>query len=228
MVNATIAEDESKYIFVSPFTLEIDRSGLPGKRGYDLPPRNGKRNGLWFRELTTVDMHFADNNREFLRCAKEQFDNAQPIKPPPPQDRNKLTVKENQDQAKYASDEALVESGTSIWSKTLDFAASQLTARRTVLVVTVPNPARVFAFNISRSAFVQDKKIDLTISSGMLTKVEIKKPSEVEGFSEIPLDLTEKLAGPIKDILTVRSQSVPAGSPPQTHNPCARHPQSPD
>jgi hypothetical protein len=42
----------------------------------------------------------------------------------------------------------------------------------------------------------------------LLTKVSINKPSEAEGFSEIPLTLSKKLAELPKDILTLRTQTT--------------------
>jgi len=62
------------------------------------------------------------------------------------------------------------------------------------------------SFNVPRSAFVQNRKLNLTIGDGLLTKVELTKPSEAEGFSEIPLKLSQKLAALADDVLTLRTK----------------------
>jgi hypothetical protein len=91
-------------------------------------------------------------------------------------------------------------------------------SRSATFIKAIPNPNRVFSFNIARSAFVQNKKIDLTILNGLLTKVTINKPSEAEGFSEIPLELSKKLAELPKDILTIRTQTTSAAAAKNTVN----------
>jgi hypothetical protein len=97
-------------------------------------------------------------------------------------------------------------------------AAAPTISRSATFIKAVPNPDRVFSFNISRSAFVQNKKIDLTITNGLLTKVTLNKPSEVEGFSEIPLDLSKKLLELPKDLLTIRTQTTSSAAAKNTVN----------
>lgn len=74
------------------------------------------------------------------------------------------------------------------------------------IAVPVLNKNRVFAYDIARSAFVQGKKHNLTITDGTLRGVTKFKPSEAEGFTEIPLRLSEKLLAFPKDLLTFRSE----------------------
>lgn len=99
-----------------------------------------------------------------------------------------------------------------------DSAAATTISRAATFIKAIPNPDRVFSFNLARSAFVQNKKMDLTISNGLLTKVSINKPSEVEGFSEIPLELSKKLAELPKDILTLRTQTTTPNTAKNTVN----------
>lgn len=109
--------------------------------------------------------------------------------------------------AATASDNAL-KARTTALKLLYDSAAAPTISRSATFIKAIPNPDRVFSFNLARSAFVQNKKTDLTISNGLLTKVSINKPSEAEGFSEIPLTLSKKLAELPKDLLTVRTQTT--------------------
>jgi hypothetical protein len=77
-------------------------------------------------------------------------------------------------------------------------------------VVSLPDPTRPFAFNISRGAFVMNKQTNLTIANGMLMNVSINKPSEIEGLTEIPLNIAQALAGIPSGILTLRTQNLTA------------------
>jgi hypothetical protein len=75
-------------------------------------------------------------------------------------------------------------------------------------VSIVPNKSRVYAYNIARSAFVQNKQTNLTISDGQLGAMHLVKPSEAEGFSEIPLELSKKLLALPNSVLTYRKQLI--------------------
>lgn len=107
-------------------------------------------------------------------------------------------------------DPAQTDSAEKLLKSLNDTAGSPAISRTATFIKTIPNPNRTFAFNIARSAFVQNKKIDLTISNGLLTKVSLDKQSEAEGLSEIPLTLAKKLASLPKDLLTVRTEKVTA------------------
>ncbi|EDY16932.1 hypothetical protein CfE428DRAFT_5561 [Chthoniobacter flavus Ellin428] len=72
---------------------------------------------------------------------------------------------------------------------------------------TVPDPAKPFSFNIPRSAFVT-RTTTLTIENGMLLGFSHNKPSEVEGFTTIPLTLSEKLAGLPKALWDSKNTSI--------------------
>lgn len=74
------------------------------------------------------------------------------------------------------------------------------------LTFAAHNKERVFAYNVARSAFVSDKKQTLTIVDGSLRGVHLVKPSEAQGFTEIPLTLTQKLLDLPKSLLSLRHE----------------------
>jgi hypothetical protein len=74
------------------------------------------------------------------------------------------------------------------------------------LTFSAHNKERVFAYNVARSAFVSDKKQTLTIVDGSLRGIHLVKPSEAQGFTEIPLTLSQKLLDLPKGILTLRQE----------------------
>jgi hypothetical protein len=167
-------------IYVSPITFHLHRVDVGSARGVGafLSERRPKSSGLWFRELTPVEMTFTADTDEMLAEVG----------------RRRVSEK--------------IPKETTIEAENNAF--GQHIARTTRLVVSVPNPKRAFAFNISRSAFVQNKKITLTIGNGMLTKVEMVKPSEAEGFSLIPLTISQKLLQLPKDLLSIRTERINA------------------
>lgn len=73
--------------------------------------------------------------------------------------------------------------------------------------VTVPNKERAFSLNVPRSAFVK-RTMTVQIDSGMLTGFGHVRPSEIEGFSGIPLDLAKKLAGLPKALWESRGEAI--------------------
>lgn len=117
---------------------------------------------------------------------------------------------EEKDNEAYSEAQTVADKATAILASLNQTAAAPALSRTATFVKTIPNPARTFAFNVARSAFIQNKKTDLTISNGLLTKVSLEKQSEAEGFSEIPLKLAQKLATLPKDLLTVRTEKVTA------------------
>jgi hypothetical protein len=222
-----VTTDEA--IYLSPFVFDLSRvptGSLPGESAY-LSERKPKGAGLWFRELTPVEIILTASTDAFIKKVSSQRKlpikdaeervaiNAKikKLKDNPP---NNSAPKEEQDKYKQALKEANDElkklkgvSGEELASAET-IAITQQTSRSTRLVISVPNKERTFAFNIPRSAFVQNKKLNLTISSGLLTKVELVKPSEAEGFSQIPLTVSQKLLQLPKDLLTIRTEKVNA------------------
>ena len=61
-------------------------------------------------------------------------------------------------------------------------------------IITLPNKAPILAVDVKRAAFVE-KDTQLTFESGMLTKVDINKPSEALGFIQIPIDIAKAIVG---------------------------------
>lgn len=73
--------------------------------------------------------------------------------------------------------------------------------------VTVPDKDRPFSINVPRSAFVA-RTTTLAIQSGTLLGFSHNKPSEVEGFTTIPLSLSKKLAAVPKALITSQDDSL--------------------
>lgn len=59
-------------------------------------------------------------------------------------------------------------------------------------VVLLPNEGPVFSIDVTRAAFVK-KETELTFEDGFLTSVRIKKPSEILGLVEIPLNAVKEI-----------------------------------
>lgn len=66
-------------------------------------------------------------------------------------------------------------------------------ARDARLALSVPNKNRAYSVNLPRSAFI-NRTTELTIANGELRGISHTKPSEIEGFTEIPKSLISKLA----------------------------------
>lgn len=196
-------------------------------------PRRPLRRGLWFRELAPIEISLTPNLNTYANQVAEQLGiargsqksistEAQKAKDEEKaidekvkaSTANEVALKDAQADAQKVAQKIaqIAKTGDAFDTITTELKAAQKTAlshtvaRTTRLTVSVPNPNRVFAFNVPRSAFVQNKKLALTISDGLLTKVDLTKPSEAEGFSEIPLELSKKLASVANDVLTLRVQ----------------------
>ena len=229
-----------------------------------IPARN--QQGLWFREMTPVEILLKQNPEEFRVNAKavlefnesnlaqnsddtlnpqtaaSQLQKAQqkesdakdnltrlnailtaltngkitsPL--PTPKDLTDANdaINKAQESVSTAHDDVIAKQANSNLATAIDnlrkaFAAAPTISRTARFVKSVPNPERVFAFNISRSAFVTNKITTLTISNGVLTQFALNKPSEAEGFSEIPLNIAQKLLQLPSSLLTIRTQRVQA------------------
>lgn len=71
------------------------------------------------------------------------------------------------------------------------------------LTVMAPNNGPVFSVDVSRAALVS-KKTELTITDGMLTKIDVNKPSQLIAGLQIPFDIVKNLASIPADILSLR------------------------
>lgn len=71
------------------------------------------------------------------------------------------------------------------------------------LTIMAPNNGPVFSVDVSRAALVS-KKTDLTITDGMLTKIDVNKPSQLVAGLQIPLDMVKELASIPADLLSLR------------------------
>lgn len=111
-----------------------------------------------------------------------------------------LTVSVNQD-SKFDP----LEENQSDKAKTADKLTSCLTPESSTrnLTILAPNDGPIFSVDVSRAALVT-KKTDLTITDGMLTKIDVNKPSQLIAGLQIPLDIVKELASIPADILTLR------------------------
>ena len=72
---------------------------------------------------------------------------------------------------------------------------------------TVPNKTRPFSINVPRSAFIA-RTTTLAIQNGVLLGFSHSKPSEVEGFTVLPLTIAQKLAGIPKALITSKAADI--------------------
>ena len=212
-------------VYVSPFRLAFEvpsgGSSLPRE-----PPRATR--GLFFREPIAVEVRVIGREDVYLSKVAAELD------PESKQRQRRLTMKcpspsptpapvddlnPANEQVSDAKDKAARRAVAAAEKKDtqdtrqalidklkkLRAASSEHTAH---FVTVIPNKYRTFAYNIARSAFVQNKTTTLTITDGQLGQVHIVKPSEAEGFTQIPLTLSQKVLALPKDLLTYRKEIV--------------------
>ena len=63
-------------------------------------------------------------------------------------------------------------------------------ANKTSSILAIPNASPVFSIPIDRAAFVA-ASTSVTFQNGFLTSLDYNKPSQIEGFVSIPLDLSK-------------------------------------
>ena len=71
----------------------------------------------------------------------------------------------------------------------------------------VPNPNRPYSLNVPRSAFVS-RTMSMTIQNGNLLGFSHTKPSEVEGFTNIPVTLAKKIVGIPSALYSGREENI--------------------
>ncbi len=69
--------------------------------------------------------------------------------------------------------------------------------------LTLPNPAAIGSVDITRAAFVK-KVTDITFDNGILTKIDVHKPSEALAFMEIPLSIAKAIVSVPGEILKLK------------------------
>lgn len=82
-----------------------------------------------------------------------------------------------------------------------------LGAQSRTFTVMAPNDGHIFAVDVSRTRLVQ-KKTNLTIVDGMLTQIDLNKPSSLLAGAKIPLDIIKAIASIPNDILTLRIKRI--------------------
>jgi len=76
-------------------------------------------------------------------------------------------------------------------------------------VLYLPNRSPILALDISRATFV-DNHYTMKFTDGVLTSISWTKPSELEGFLSIPLDLARTVTSIPGQLLTVKVQNAQA------------------
>lgn len=74
-------------------------------------------------------------------------------------------------------------------------------------IIMAPNDGVVYSLDVQRARFVT-KKTDLTITDGMLTKIDVDKPSELIGALSVPLDALKAIAGIPASMLSVQVKNT--------------------
>lgn len=74
-------------------------------------------------------------------------------------------------------------------------------------MVMAPNKGKMYAVDVNRGALIT-KKTDLTIVDGMLTKIEVTKPSSLVGVISIPLDILKLALSVPAELLTLRVKRI--------------------
>ncbi|KIO50271.1 hypothetical protein [Nitrosospira sp. NpAV] len=75
------------------------------------------------------------------------------------------------------------------------------------MMVMAPNKGRVYAVDVNRGALIT-KKTNLTIVDGMLTKIDVTKPSSLIGVINIPLDILKLVLSVPGELLTLRVKRI--------------------
>jgi hypothetical protein len=75
------------------------------------------------------------------------------------------------------------------------------------LTAMAPNDGQVFVVDVSRTPLVE-QKTNLTIVDGMLTQIDLNKPSTYLALAKIPLDILKAIASVPNDILTLRIKKI--------------------
>jgi hypothetical protein len=174
------------------FLEEVGRSlrmaqGVTGTVKDSVKARQAVANKAYERELEEYQKAMA----EWDKKPQAERTGVAPTKPTKPED-----VASPEERTVLDADATL--------KKQYDRARSTVDHHTERVTVMANNKQRVFAYNVARSAFVSNKKQDLTIVDGSLRGVHLVKPSEAVGFTEIPLTLSNKLLALPKDILTLR------------------------
>jgi hypothetical protein len=77
------------------------------------------------------------------------------------------------------------------------------------IMVLAPSKDLVYSLNVDRGALIT-KTTNLTIADGMLTKIEVNKPSSLLGILNVPLDVIKAILSAPAEFLTLRIQKIKA------------------
>ena len=72
-----------------------------------------------------------------------------------------------------------------------------------------PSKELVYSLDVNRGALIT-KKTNLTIANGMLTKIEVNKPSSLLGILNVPLDVLKAILSAPAELLTLHIQQIKA------------------
>jgi hypothetical protein len=87
--------------------------------------------------------------------------------------------------------------------------ACKISGRKVLHRFAAPNDAPIYSVDTSRAPFVQ-KKVKYVVQNGMLTELQVVKPSEVLGAASIPVDLAKKIASIPAELLTFKLVQIQA------------------
>jgi hypothetical protein len=85
----------------------------------------------------------------------------------------------------------------------LEFGRSTKQAKRIVHSATLPDPSREYLFVVSRGAFIS-KTTHIRVKDGMARGFDVDKPSEIQGFTGMLVNITGKIVAVPKDLLSAR------------------------
>jgi hypothetical protein len=80
------------------------------------------------------------------------------------------------------------------------------------MMVMAPSKRKTFSIDVNRGALIT-KTTNLTIVDGMLTKIEVNKPSSLLGIVNVPLEIIQAILSPVTNLFTVRMQDVTTPKP---------------
>lgn len=75
------------------------------------------------------------------------------------------------------------------------------------MMVMAPSKRKTFSIDVNRGALIT-KTTNLTIVDGMLTKIEVNKPSSLLGVVNVPLEIIQAILSPVTNLFTLRTQDV--------------------
>jgi hypothetical protein len=80
-----------------------------------------------------------------------------------------------------------------------------------VKIVYLPNEAPIITLDVTRPAFAE-RVTKLSFTNGVLTKIDLTRPSEILAFAKIPVELVKAIAGLPMDLINFKVENVTANT----------------